>query len=110
MTGDGFAQWSDRLRDVEEMVDFPEMRNDLAAARERARLLRRDYVREQKKPDWAVVRLEVVKPLVEVRQQIREELARRDSQEALVPIDRDPVPHRFTDLVKRYYEEIGKEK
>jgi hypothetical protein len=24
-----------------------------------------------------------------------------------VPIDRDPVPHKFSDLVRRYYERLG---
>ena len=35
---------------------------------------------------------------------------RRGSREALVPIDRDPVPNRYSDLVRRYYEELGKER
>jgi hypothetical protein len=25
-----------------------------------------------------------------------------------VPIDRDPVPTRYSELVRRYYEELGK--
>jgi hypothetical protein len=52
--------------------------------------------------------MQVVNPLVEVRNRIAEELAKRDSREALVPIDRDPVPSRYSDLVKRYYERLGK--
>jgi hypothetical protein len=35
-------------------------------------------------------------------------MARRQSNDALVPIDRDPVPARYSDLVRRYYEELGK--
>jgi hypothetical protein len=27
-----------------------------------------------------------------------------------VPIDRDPVPSRYSDLVRRYYEQLGKDK
>jgi hypothetical protein len=98
------------LRDVEEMIELPDLRNNVATARERARLTRLEYKRDLKKPDWAVVRLQVVKPLVEVRDRITEELARRGSKDALVPIDRDPVPHRYSDLVRRYYEELGKDK
>jgi hypothetical protein len=56
------------------------------------------------------VQLQVVKPLVEVRSRINDELARRQSREALVPIDRDPVPDRFSELVRRYYEELGRDK
>lgn len=110
LTGEDFAPWSDRLREVEEMVELPSLRNDLATARERARRMRLEFKRDLKKPDWAVVRLQVMKPLVEVRQQIAEELARRDPKDNLVPIDRDPVPSKFSDLVRRYYEELGKQK
>ncbi len=109
MTGDGYAPWSDRLREVEEMVDFPDLRNDIANARERAREMRVEMKRDLKKPDWAVVRAEVMTPLVEVRQRLREELAKRTSRESLVPIDRDPVPGRYTEQVRRYYEQLGKD-
>ena len=110
LTGGTFAPWSDRLREVEELVDSPELRAGVAGARERARQMRMEMRRDLKKPDWAVVRLEILKPLVEVRQQIAEELARRSSREALVPMDRDPVPHRYTELVRRYYEELGRDR
>lgn len=36
-----------------------------------------------------------------------EELAKRDAKNPAVPIDRDPVPPAFRDLVKRYYQELG---
>jgi len=110
ITGEDFATWSDRLREVEQMLDEPNLRNDVAAARERARVMRQELKRDRKKPDWAVVQLQVMKPLTEVRDRIAEELARRQSREALVPIDRDPVPNRYSDLVRRYYEELGKAK
>ncbi|MBX3732012.1 MAG: hypothetical protein KF791_05410 [Verrucomicrobiae bacterium] len=110
LTGGTFAPWSDRLREVEELVESPELRAGVAGARERARQMRVEMRRDLKKPDWAVVRLEILKPLVEVRQQIAEELARRSSREALVPMDRDPVPHRYTELVRRYYEELGRDR
>ena len=48
-------------------------------------------------------------PLVEVRNRVAEELARRDSKDSLAPIDRDPVPNRFAESVRRYYEELGKD-
>jgi hypothetical protein len=110
LTGGDFGPWSDRLREVEEVLEFPDLRNEVASARERARLMRQDFKRDQKKPDWAVVRLQVMKPLLEVRDRVADELARRDSNDALVPIDRDPVPTRYSDLVRRYYEELGKTK
>jgi hypothetical protein len=108
ITGDNFVQWSDRLREVEEMVEDASLQNQIATARERARLLRQEYRHTLEKPEWTLVRSQVVKPLVEVRNQIAEELARRGSREELVPIDRDPVPSRYSELVRKYYEELGK--
>lgn len=110
LTGEDFARWSERLRDVEELLDTPEQRNAIAAARERARLLRRDFKQDLKKPDWTVVKLEILKPLVEVRNRVADEVARRDSKDPLAPIDRDPVPNRYAESVRRYYEELGKDK
>ncbi len=107
--GGNFAPWNDRLRNVEELLDAPDLRSAVASARERARQLRRD-MQDRKKPDWAVVQLQILKPLVEVRARVAEELARRDSKESLAPIDRDPVPPRFAESVRRYYEELGKDK
>jgi hypothetical protein len=110
LTGNGFNNWSDSLREAEEMVDQADLRNGIAAARERARQMRFDMKKDAlKKPDWAVVQLEVLKPLVEVRQRLREELARRDSDKAMVPVDRDPVPAQFSENVRRYYEQLGRD-
>ncbi len=108
LTGDDFTPWSDRLREVEELVDVPSLRSEIARARERARRMRIESRRDLKTPDWTVVRLEIANPLVEVREQIAEELARRERVDNLAPIDRDPVPSRFSELVRRYYEDLGK--
>ena len=110
ITGGDYGPWSDNLREIEEVIEDADLRHEVATARERARLMRQEFKRERKKPDWAVVRLQVINPLLEVRQRISDELARRQSADALVPIDRDPVPTRYSDLVRRYYEEIGKDK
>ena len=110
ITGENFVPWSDRLREVEEMVELPSLQNQIATARERARLMRQEYRRNRETPDWKTVQSNVVKPLIEVRDQIAEELARRGSRENLVPIDRDPVPNRYSELVRKYYEELGKDK
>ena len=110
ITGNGYGGWSDRLRDVEEIVDSPDLRNAVATAREHARLLRQDFKNNQRQPDWEKVQREVVKPLVEVRNQISDELARRGSKESLAPIDRDPVPNRYAESVRKYYEVLGKDK
>jgi hypothetical protein len=108
ITGTEYTQWSDRLRDVEEMLDVPELRAEAARIRDRARAVRLDLKRHSKEPQWDLVQMEIAGPLVELRARIGEELARRESKEALVPIDRDPVPTRYSELVRRYYEELGK--
>jgi len=110
LTGDDFLPWSDRLRDVEDMVEFPEWRNEISAVRDRARAVRQEFRKDKKQPDWAVVKLQVIKPLYEVRDRIAEELARRGSREALVPVDRDPVPNRYSEMVRRYHEELGRDR
>jgi len=110
LTGNDFSQWSDRLRDVEQLIDSPQLRSEVANARDQARRVRIEYKRGEAKPDWANVELQVLKPLVEVRDQIREELARRSTENPLVPLDRDPVPGRYSELVRRYYEQLGRDK
>jgi hypothetical protein len=108
ITGGEYTEWSDRLRDVEEMLDVPELRAEAARIRDRARNARQDLKRHSKEPQWDLVKMEIAGPLVELRTRISEELSRRESKEALVPIDRDPVPTRYSELVRRYYEELGK--
>ncbi len=108
ITGTDYAQWSDRLRDVEEMLDDPTLRAEVARIRDRARTFRQDFKRGDAQPKWDLVRVQVAGPLIELRERVSEELARRESKEAIVPIDRDPVPTRYSELVRRYYEQLGK--
>ena len=110
LTGEEFGEWSDRLRDAEELVDFPDLRNGIANARDQARRVRVESRRDRRKPDWAVVESQVIRPLAEVRDRIREELSRRAADDPMVPLDRDPVPGRYSELVRRYYEELGRDK
>jgi len=91
------------------VLDQPELRNAVAGARERARLFRQEYRRDLKKPDWAVVKAEILRPLVDVKAKIGTELARRQANDPLAPVDRDPVPARFAEPVRKYYETLGKE-
>ncbi len=102
-----FLPWSDRLRDVEEMVDDPKLRGEVARVREAARDIRREMRRDFKGPNWDVVREFVAQPLNELRDRVAEELLRKGSNEPLVPIDRDPVPAKYAEEVRRYYETLG---
>jgi hypothetical protein len=110
LTGREFTRWSDRLRDVEEMLNEPDLRNEAAAVRDRARAMRAEFTRHGKEPQWDLVTQQITKPLTELRDRVSEELARLQPDNSTpVPIDRDPVPGRFAELVRRYYEKLGGE-
>lgn len=107
LTGRDFRQWSDRLRDVQEMLTESDLRNEVARVRDRARAIRAEFTRHGKEPQWDLVNQQITEPLAELRNRISEELAQLQSDKAMVPIDRDPVPSRFAELVRRYYENLG---
>jgi hypothetical protein len=107
LSGGDFRQWSDRMRDLEEMLDNAELRGDVARIRDRARELRIESNRHSKPPNWELVRTTIYGPMLELQQRIAEELLRREPGDRLVPLDRDPVPDRYTQLVERYYEQLG---
>jgi hypothetical protein len=107
LTGDDFRDWSDRLRDVEEMVDDPELRAEAARIRERARGIRAELKRHSKEPNWDLIKVDVSRPLYELRDRVAEELLRRTSRDALLPLDRDPVPPKYSEKTRRYYERLG---
>jgi hypothetical protein len=108
LTGEKFTEWSDRLRNVEEMVDDPALRTEVARVREFAKGVRVEFKRHSVAPNWDIVKSKISTPLAELRNRLTEELARRESKENLVPIDRDPVPTKYAERVRRYYEELGR--
>ncbi|MCH8045951.1 MAG: hypothetical protein IID44_19735 [Planctomycetes bacterium] len=105
--GEDFLDWSDRLRDIEEMIADPELRAEAARIRDRAKAIRKDVKRHSKPPNWNLVKVDVADPLIELQNRVAEELLRRSNKDSLVPIDRDPVPARFREQVRRYYERLG---
>jgi hypothetical protein len=106
-TDQNYGPWSNRLRDVQEMLPQQDLRDQMARIRDQAREIRADSKRHGKEPQWDLVQAQVMNPLTELRQRVSERLAQLQSKEALVPIDRDPVPDRFTELVKTYFENLG---
>ncbi len=105
--GEGFREWSDRMRDVEELLDDPELRAETARIRDRVRGEREEFKRHAKEPDWNRLHDLVSEPMNELRKRIDEEVRRRESPDSLVPIDRDPVPPQYAEGVRRYYERLG---
>jgi hypothetical protein len=108
-TGEDFRQWSDGLRNVEEMLTEQELRDEAARIRDRARAVRADFTRHGTEPQWDLVRTQIMDPLTELRQRVEKKLAQLQSDETMAPIDRDPVPDRFADLVRAYFESLGQE-
>ena len=104
----GFLPWSDRIRGIEEMVSDPELKADAAAIRDQARAVRMEVKRHSKEPNWELVRTKIYGPMLELQKRLAEELARRENREELVPIDRDPVPERYSELLRQYYEELSR--
>lgn len=107
ITGEGYREWSDRMRDVEELLDDPELRSEAARIRDRVRGAREEYRRHATEPDWTKLQELVADPIHELRDRVAEELRRRQSPDSLVPIDRDPVPPQYAESVRRYYERLG---
>tara|TARA_R110001592_G_scaffold361962_4_gene674362 strand:+ start:25447 stop:29196 length:3750 start_codon:yes stop_codon:yes gene_type:complete len=107
LTGNQFREWSDRMRDVEEMVGDPELRSKVAQIRERAQSMRADFKRHSKAPQGDLVNAQILEPLVELQNILSNEISKRGEETSLAPIDRDPVPEKYSDLVRRYYEELG---
>jgi hypothetical protein len=107
ITGNNYVNWADRMRDVEQAVDPEDLRNQLATVRERVSTLRANYRQYQRRPDADIVRQQILAPMTQVRAWLQEEQARKDKSDSLVPLDRDPVPDNYSELVREYYEKLG---
>lgn len=58
-------------------------------------------------PNWKLVRVNVAEPLAELANRVADELVRRNSKQAIVPLDRDPVPPKYSEKTRKYYERLG---
>ena len=110
LTGDDFGEWSDQLRDIEEMLEDPELRNRVAKVRDRARAIREEFKRHGEMPQWDLVKSQLLGEMQSLQQRINQEVSKLESDRAMVPIDREPVPEEFDALVQRYYELLGQER
>ena len=108
LTGGDYAQWTDTLRDIEELVSDPEMKADAARIREAAREMRIDYTRHSKDPQWPLVKRLIVQPLDQLREKVQDALLRASAERnAIVPVDRDPLPSNYQRQLDQYYENLG---
>jgi hypothetical protein len=107
ITGNNFIDWSDRLRDVEQAVDSQDVRNQLATVRERVGVYRRAFRQNGQLPPPGELQNKALAPLALARDWVGEELSRAQNDRSLVPLDRDPVQDKYSDLVRKYYEKLG---
>ncbi|HMP82396.1 MAG TPA: hypothetical protein PKA41_06770, partial [Verrucomicrobiota bacterium] len=110
ITGNEYVNWSDRLRDVEQTLNSQDLRNELATVRERMGVMRAGFRDRGLVPDNVAIQKQILAPLSQVRVWVQEELARMEKSDSLVPLDRDPVPENYSDLVRKYYEQLGSAK
>jgi len=110
LTGEEFGEWSDQLRDIEEMLEDPELRNRVAQVRDRARAMRSEFKRHGEMPQWDLVKSQLLGEMQALQQRINHEVMKLESDRAMVPIDREPVPEEFDSLVQRYYELLSQKR
>jgi hypothetical protein len=69
--------------------------------------MRRQFQRHTVPPQWDDVQNKVLAPLISVQAELRAQLARAEQPDTLQPADRDPVPEKYADSVRSYYELLG---
>ncbi|WP_339743148.1 hypothetical protein [uncultured Rubinisphaera sp.] len=106
-SGENFVEWSDRLRDVEEIVDDPDLQAEAARIRDEAREIRKEILNTSAPPQWDLIKQKIAQPLTELQNRVAEELLKRTAEDAQVPIDKDPVPTEYEAEVRRYYQRLG---
>ncbi|MCZ6672776.1 MAG: hypothetical protein O7C75_07545 [Verrucomicrobia bacterium] len=107
ITGGEFLDWNERLRTIEELMELPEARQRMQDAREQAERMRAEFKRHGTPPRWEDIDTSVMQPIREVESWVKQELLRREQPDTLQPIDRDPVPPKYANSVKKYYEALG---
>jgi hypothetical protein len=107
ISGGGYEEWRDRISDLEAIITDPEAQSAVARASKAGQEMRKDFKRHAKDPDQARVEKEILIPLAEAATQLDTRLRELDRENPLAPVGRDPVPDRYTEIVRRYFEELG---
>jgi hypothetical protein len=108
ITDGGYEEWRDRLADLEAVVTDPEAQSAVARARRAGIEMRKDFKRHSREPDQARIEQEILRPLAEAATELDNRLRELDRDDPLAPVGRDPVPDRYTEIVRQYFEELGK--
>ncbi|HUF63329.1 MAG TPA: hypothetical protein VMN36_14735 [Verrucomicrobiales bacterium] len=109
--GDEFREWRRQLGELEDVLDDERLRDPVSRARGRLR----DFLVEAKRgsglPEWDLAQSQVLGPLTELRDALDQELRflQGGEENKLLPVDRDPVPEAFAELVERYYGSLSRD-
>ena len=101
------GQLLEKLDRVEALLEKPQLRAGVARVQQVAEEIWSDMKRQANKPSRNEVEQKLLAPLAQLRDAITSELARREGKESDVPVDRDPVPRKYEESVRRYYEALG---
>ena len=101
------ANWLSTLDRVEALLERPQLRAAVARAQHAGERLQADMKRAATKPSKKEIADRLLSPLVQIRESISSELARIEGKQSDTPVDRDPVPSRFEEPVRKYYEALG---
>ena len=100
-------EWSDRLYDIEVVIQDADAQTAVAKARKASRELRKNYKRHSQAPDQETLENEILRPLLEAADKLDTRLYELNREDELAPVGRDPVPDRYEEIVRRYFEELG---
>ena len=90
------------------MVQDPDAQSAVARARKAAREMRKDFNRHAREPDQERIEQGILRPLAEAAKELDTRLKDLGKKDPLAPVGRDPVPERYSEIVRRYFEELGK--
>lgn len=99
--------WLEALRQLELVLPQQDLQQQTQAIADRLIAGLKDPARASKRPQWDLLLGQIRGDLIELRRQVLYELARIQPGQELVPVDRDPVPARYAELVRRYFERLG---
>ena len=96
------------LRNIEDMLQTPEMRQQAAVIRERMRQIMQNKKRFSKKPHAEEINDKLYTPILQLKDKVKEELARLNDTKNKIRVDRDPVRAKYQKQVRTYFERLGR--
>lgn len=103
----GYGEWRDRIEDLQAVIDDPEALTEITRAYRAAQSMRKDFRQSGNSPSPERINQEIVQPLEEAARAVDARLAALNREDPLAPVNRDPVPERYEELVSNYFEALA---